>query len=360
MTHSNQEIIFCGGGSGGHVVPARTVIKELLKKYPELKVEYIGSVNGIEADLIGSEGIPFYGISSGKLRRYFSWQNFTDIFKILFGIIQSLLIIKNTNQNAIIFSFGGFVSVPPVIAAWIFGRKILIHEQTTQVGLANKINSHFADKVFISFEASKQFFLENKVSFTGYPVRESCHDQEIDMDAISRYLSKTENHKKLMLVTGGGNGSRLINQLIYDNLDYLKNNFHIIHQVGKDFLEVYKPYEDENYLIFDFIGSEMIDLFKKADIVISRAGAGTVSELLTLGKRSIFIPLKIAQKNEQYHNAMEAKEKIGSIVLVEGDLTNETFRAAINELQTEFKDCILRSVDGTKNIIRELEEIMQI
>jgi UDP-N-acetylglucosamine--N-acetylmuramyl-(pentapeptide) pyrophosphoryl-undecaprenol N-acetylglucosamine transferase len=358
MVRSDNHLIFCGGGSGGHVVPAITVIKALLKKYPDLKIDYIGSINGIEAELIPREKINYKGISSGKLRRYLSIENVTDVFKILIGVVQSFLFLSKTSDKSIVISFGGFVSVPPVLAAWVLGKKILIHEQTTQMGLANKICSKFASTIMLSFEDSLKYISKDKTVFTGYPVREECLRKETYN--ISGSASFKNQKSKKMFITGGGNGSRLINQIIYDNLDVLTKDYEIIHQVGKAFYESYKPYERDNYKVYDFIGAEIIDLFKQSDIIVSRAGAGTVSELLALGKRSLFIPLKIAQKNEQFHNSIVAKEKLGSIVIVEDDLNNETFLNGIHDLQGELKICHDNAVDGTSNIIRELEKVMEI
>jgi UDP-N-acetylglucosamine--N-acetylmuramyl-(pentapeptide) pyrophosphoryl-undecaprenol N-acetylglucosamine transferase len=358
MTLIDYQLVFCGGGSGGHVVPAITVINAVKKKYPDIKINYIGSHNGIEASLIPREGIDYSPISSGKLRRYFSWKNFTDIFKIIWGIFQCLTIMSRTGKNTMVISFGGFVSVPPVLAARIFGKKIFIHEQTTQVGLANKINSYLADRIMVSFEGSKRNFPAEKVVHTGYPVRESCLNQEVLRENLDEFIPPVRCHNKILLVTGGGNGSKLINQLIYKNLENLKKDYFIIHQVGQDYVETYKPFEDDCYKVFGFIGSEIIDLFKVADIIISRAGAGTVSELLALGKRSLFVPLKIAQKNEQFHNAMVAKEKLGSLIILEDDLNIETLGNGIHQLQGEYKDCIDQAIDGTANIIQELEKVI--
>lgn len=354
IVQSKRHLLFCGGGSGGHVMPALTVIKEFKKIHPEIKVDYIGSKNGIESELVPKNDINYLSISSGKLRRYFSLQNILDIFKIILGVIQSIKIVSKSDKNSLIVSFGGFVSVPPVLAAWICGRKIAMHEQTTRIGLANKINSYFADIVLVSFEESKKFFPPEKVFFTGYPVRKECLTDIIDQCKVSNFLSLD---KKIMFVTGGGNGSKLINQLIYDNLETLRQNYFIIHQVGKQFYEAYKPYETNDYKVFDFVGPEIIDLYKLADIIVSRAGAGTVSELMALGKRSLYIPLKIAQKNEQFHNAIVAKEKLGSVVIIEDDLNNETFLNGVHDLQGDIKMCHDSTIDGLGNIIKQLEKI---
>lgn len=325
-----EEIVFSGGGSGGHVLPAITLINHLKSNHPEIKVSYIGDANGIESKLISEQDIQFQSIMTGKLRRYISFQNFIDIFKVMIGIIQSFFILLG-KRNSIVFCTGGFVTVPVAIASFLTRKKMYIHEQTSRVGLANKINSMFANKVFVTFEESLKFFPNEKTQLSGYPLRPEINNvKREDFNDVLKSFNLSDK-KPVLFITGGGNGSLLLNNLIRENLDKLKEKFTIVHQVGKNFEEEYSKLNSAEYYSSAFFGDEMIALMKYSSVVISRAGAGTVIELMALGKPSIFVPLAIAQKNEQFHNAMEAQEKIKSIVIEEKDLSSESIFKAIDQ-----------------------------
>jgi UDP-N-acetylglucosamine--N-acetylmuramyl-(pentapeptide) pyrophosphoryl-undecaprenol N-acetylglucosamine transferase len=349
---NKKTIIFTGGGSGGHVIPALTLIAKL----NDFDIEYIGGRDGIERSLVTSKVKTYHPIFTGKLRRYFSLQNFLDIFKIMLGLVQSFQILALKPRDTIIFSTGGFVSVPVVIAAWLTGKRIYIHEQTARVGLANKISSKFAKKVFVSFEESLKYFPLGKTELSGYPVRDNCFSplpDKLELDGLDLINQK----KPIMLITGGGNGSKLVNDLIKESLSEIQESYVLIHQVGRNYINEYSKYKSVNYIPVDFINKNMIELMKRADVIISRAGAGTVCELMALKKPSIFIPLKIAQKNEQYHNAIEAARQNGSLVIEEDELVSknlievlEIFKTRKNEPskgQEEFKN-------GTNYILDKL------
>ncbi|MBT3234669.1 MAG: UDP-N-acetylglucosamine--N-acetylmuramyl-(pentapeptide) pyrophosphoryl-undecaprenol N-acetylglucosamine transferase [Bdellovibrionales bacterium] len=314
-----QIVIFTGGGSGGHVMPALTIIRELLADH-DVECRYIGGRYGIERQLVSEIEIPYYPIFTGKLRRYFSWENLLDLFKVVLGIIQSVLILSSfSRRNTLIFSTGGFVSLPVVIGGWLTRKEIYIHEQTACAGLANRIAAKFASRVYISFERSKENFPQEKVHFSGYPVRRECFESipsSLELNGVTLTLTGPP----ILFITGGGNGSALLNQFVERELALLTEKYIVVHQVGKKFIEQFTPLRSSHYLPVEFIRSEMIELFKMAAVTISRAGAGTVCELMAIGKRSIFIPLKMAQKNEQYFNALEAKELLGSMVVTEDEL----------------------------------------
>ena len=332
---NKERIIFTGGGSGGHVVPALTLIENIDKDLYE--IHYIGSKSGIEANLTEGKVNFYHDIKVGKLRRYLSFQNLIDVFKVITGLIQAVfLIFRIKSKKSVVISMGGFVSVPVVIAAKLNGLKVYIHEQTTRVGLANKICSKFADKVMVSFEDSLKYFQGEKVIYTGYPVRKSFYSKDISHASIDGFEFK-DTSKKLLFITGGGNGSLLINQSVKDVLGELKKNYKVVHQVGKNFIKEFEQYKDNDYLPVAFLGDEMPSLIKAADIIFSRSGAGTVCELMALKKKSIFIPLKIAQKNEQYHNAMEANRAFGSIVIEEDELKKTSLLNILSDF-TPFQD----------------------
>lgn len=328
-------VLFCGGGSGGHVIPAITLINELKLKENFPKIVYIGGRDGIERELISQLGVPYHAIFTGKLRRYFSWENFTDVFKLFFGFIQCIKIILSIKEkNLIIFSTGGYVSIPPVLAAKFLGKKIFIHEQTSCVGLANRIASKFANKIFISYKNSAKYFPKERTIYSGYPIRKEIYSEENH----NFYLDEVhfnEIEKPILFITGGGNGSKLLNDKIKNELSVLEKDFFIIHQVGKIFENEYIKFKSPNYFPKAFFGDEIVDIFKKSEIVISRAGAGTVCELMALKKKTIFVPLKIAQKNEQEENAKEAKAVIDSWVILEDEFAAITISELLKKFQCE-------------------------
>lgn len=352
-----KKIVFTGGGSGGHVMPALTIIKNLQERYAQqLEISYIGGAGYIESALVPQHGIAFRAIKTGKLRRYFSWQNFLDIFRLSVGVMQSLLYLLKLKRKSdlIVFSTGGFVTVPVCIAAWILRIPIFIHEQTTQVGLANKITSLLARKVFISFENSRKFFPKHKTFYSGYPIRP-------DFFAPASLSLSFPEERPLLFVTGGGNGAQILNEKVKSELNELKERFNIVHQVGGLFLKEFASLEDDSYRVYDFITDDLVALFQKADIIISRAGAGTVCELLSISKRSIFVPLKIAQKNEQYFNALEAKEKMGSMVIKEDDFKNSSLIKVCEDFQsTRCETDNKKESDALVILRQEITQILKI
>jgi UDP-N-acetylglucosamine--N-acetylmuramyl-(pentapeptide) pyrophosphoryl-undecaprenol N-acetylglucosamine transferase len=310
----NKSIVFSGGGSGGHSVVAQTLIS-YFRDQGILDISYIGGYKGLEKDLCEKNNIPYFAVSTGKLRRYLSLENFFDFFRFLNGVIQSIvLFLFKLRKTDIVFVTGGHVCLPVAIAGFLLRKKVFLHEQTTRAGLANRIAAKFADKVFISFKSSEIFFDKNKIQFSGYPLRSEFLNKEVQNKKILGVALKST---KILLFLGGGNGSKIINDFVKENLTELTSNFFVFHQTGKRFIDEFKGIQNNNYRAFDFLGRELVDLIKSSELIVCRAGAGTVCELMALNKKTIFIPLKIAQKNEQYHNAKEASEKIGAKVLEE-------------------------------------------
>lgn len=352
---SNKSLIFTGGGSGGHVMPGLTIIKKI-NQSDEFDIHYIGGISSIERELVADYNLTYHPIHTGKLRRYLSIENLKDISRVFLGFIDSFKVLwKFDRKKTLVFSTGGFVSVPVVLAAKLLRFKVFIHEQTSRVGLANKICSIFADRVFISFEDSFKYFDESKTYFSGYPLREECYSEEIRPVKINGQLINATT-LPILFITGGGNGSQLINKLIEKNLTYLTARYLVIHQTGKTFFNDYNKLKSENYIPLSFVGPEMIDLFKLATITISRSGAGTVSELIAVGKKSIYVPLKIAQKNEQFYNALEAHKKLGSLIIEEKELNDESFLAALDEVGLSNPMIKLQKQNGLQFLIEEIEK----
>ncbi|MBY0412857.1 MAG: UDP-N-acetylglucosamine--N-acetylmuramyl-(pentapeptide) pyrophosphoryl-undecaprenol N-acetylglucosamine transferase [Bdellovibrionales bacterium] len=351
----NKVLVFTGGGSGGHVMPALTIIKQV-NRNNDYDVHYVGGITSIERELVKDYKLTYHPIHTGKLRRYISGENLKDVLRIFLGLIDAFKVLwKFNKKETLVFSTGGFVCVPVVIAAKLQRKKVFIHEQTSRVGLANKICSFFADRVFISFEDSFKYFDENKTYLSGYPLRQECYSDGIGKIVVNgRVLN--DSKKPLMFVTGGGNGAQLINKLIEKNFTKLTETYLIVHQTGKAFIDEYRKLNHPDYIPLPFVGPEMIDLFKLATVTISRSGAGTVCELIAVGKKSIYVPLKIAQKNEQFFNALEAHKKLGSIIIEEKELTDESFLAALKEIGQENPMNKIQKQNGLQFLVEEIEK----
>ena len=352
---SNKTLIFTGGGSGGHVMPGLTIIKKI-NQSGEFDIHYIGGIKSIERELVADYKLTYHPIHTGKLRRYLSMENLKDISRVFLGLIDSFKVLwEFDRKKTLIFSTGGFVSVPVVLAAKLLRFKVFIHEQTSRVGLANKICSIFADRIFISFEESFKYFNENKTYFSGYPLREECYQEDTRPVVIDGRVIN-ESVRPILFITGGGNGAQLINKLIEKNLTYLTEKYLVIHQTGKTYFNDYNKYKSENYIPLPFVGPEMIDLFKLATVTISRSGAGTVCELIAVGKKSIYVPLKIAQKNEQFYNALEAYKKLGSLIIEEKELSDESFLAALDEVGMNNPMIKIQKQNGLQFLVEEIEK----
>ena len=329
MSKKEIKIIFTGGGSGGHTFPAISIIDALIShNYLKPKeIAYIGSEHGIESQIIPKKGINYDSIPTGKLIRKFSFRLLIEFINFIRGVVMAYKVIwKKYPHSQIIFSTGGFVSLPVVLAASLKKKKIFVHEQTAVMGLANRIAIFFCHFFFYSFESTKNYLKDNKKTtyiYSGYPIREIFLNKKLYPVNKSQFKinkKSTINAKPILLVLGGGNGSQLINHLIANNLTSLKEHFQIIHQVGNKFKKEYAVSDNQiiekekDYYIFSF-SQELPYLLKKADICLARSGAGTVWEMIALKKKVLFIPLAIAQKNEQYHNAQNALKYLrGNII----------------------------------------------
>lgn len=333
-------VVFTGGGSGGHTIPASVLIRRLRSNnsanskhilLPDLYC--IGSIEGIERRTLSDLVLRYFPIRTGKIRRYISLRNISDMAGVLLGLVQSfffLLRLKNEYKKILVFSTGGFVAVPSVIAARLLNIHVFIHEQTSRAGLANKISSFCASKIFISFNASAKSFPHKKTIFSGYPLREECYDPERKPLFINGKVIETR--RPILLITGGGNGSQLINQIVRENLALFRKHFLVIHLTGKAFIKDFEKYADDGYHPAAGLGDEMINAIKHADLLITRAGAGIVSEIITLKKKAVFIPLKIAQKNEQYYNAKEAVNSVGGLIFPEEELPGTNWDTVFGQL----------------------------
>lgn len=321
-----KRIILTGGGTAGHVTPNIALLPRLREL--QYDIHYIGSYNGIEKELIAKQQIPYHGISSGKLRRYFSLKNFTDPFRVLKGFNEANHLIKTLKPD-VIFSKGGFVSVPVVIAGKRNHVPVIIHESDMTPGLANRISIPSAYKVCCNFPETLKALPEDKAVLTGSPIRQELLTG--DPEKARAFCGFTDN-KPVILVIGGSLGATAVNQAVRAILPELLKEFQVIHLCGKGKLDTSLS-NLEGYVQFEYIQDELRHLFALSDIVISRAGANAICELLALQKPNILIPLSAsASRGDQILNARSFERQSFSKVLEEETLTNELLLKSIREL----------------------------
>lgn len=351
-----KRIILTGGGTAGHVTPNIALLPRL--KELGYDIQYIGSYTGIEKELIEPFGIPYHGISSGKLRRYFSVQNFTDPFRVLKGFREAHKLIRQLKPD-VIFSKGGFVSVPVILAGKRCKVPVIIHESDMTPGLANKIAIPSAAKVCCNFPETLKSLPEGKAVLTGSPIRqELLSGNKIAAMDMCHFISD----KPVILVIGGSLGAVAVNNAVREALPELLKDFQIIHLCGKGKMD--ESLKDvEGYCQFEYIKNELRNLFALADIVISRAGANAICELLALHKPNLLIPLSAnASRGDQILNARSFERQGFSLVLEEEQLTKETLLNAVKTLyenRTTFINSMKNSgqQDSIGTIISLIEEV---
>ncbi|MBQ7882686.1 MAG: UDP-N-acetylglucosamine--N-acetylmuramyl-(pentapeptide) pyrophosphoryl-undecaprenol N-acetylglucosamine transferase [Treponema sp.] len=336
-----MKIAFAGGGTGGHIYPGLAIADELKtiasEKNVDIELFWFGNSSGMDRNIVEKSGSvnKFIGIPSGKLRRYFSLKNFFDIFKIFAGFVASffkLLFIR----PVVLFSKGGFVSVPPCIAAKLLGIPVFTHECDFTPGLATRINSKFASKILLSYEETKKFFSaekQNKTIVTGNPIRPVFYSANAKAGLEFLFEGKDfDSSKPILLVLGGSLGAHQINQLIVENLDWLTSKFHVVHQCGakdKDFV----PAAKKGYYPYPFIYSQMPDVIAASDIVLSRAGANSIWECSVLGKPLVLIPLcGSGTRGDQVDNAAFFEKQNAAKVLLGDDVTFDNLKKLLEFL----------------------------
>lgn len=327
MKYSKSYVLFTGGGSAGHVTPNLALIERC--KTLGWPMAYVGSHTGIEKQILSTTSIPYYSVATGKLRRYFSWQNFKDPFKIIVGILQATLLCWRLKPR-VVFSKGGFVAFPVVVGAWINRIPVICHESDLTPGFANRLSFPFARYICVTFaETQKHIKARQKVIVSGTPLRESLF---LGSAEKGRVLCGFNADKPIILVTGGGLGADSINHCIRAILPTLLKQFNIIHLCGKNKTDDHYNNID-GYKQFDYVDEEMADFFASADFVISRAGANAIYELIALRKPNLLIPLsKKASRGDQLLNARFCEEKGLSEVLYEEALNEQTLLEKINLL----------------------------
>lgn len=312
-----KRILFTGGGTAGHVIVNLALIPAFQKEGWE--IDYIGSTNGIERKLIGQlDDVTYHPISTGKLRRYVSMENLKDPFKVLKGTMQAWRIIGK-RKPAIIFSKGGFVSVPVVLAAKLRGVPAVIHESDYTPGLANKLAIPFTKKILATFPETMNFLPEKKAEYVGAVIRDELFQGSKEAGLAMCGFTK---EKPVLLIMGGSGGSQKINDTIRASLDQLLADFQIIHICGEGKTD--KTIDRKGYAQFDYVHDELKDIFAATDLVLSRAGANAIFEFLALRIPMLLIPLsREASRGDQIVNAKSFTEKRYARVIEEETLTEE-------------------------------------
>lgn len=344
---SKYKIIMTGGGTAGHVTPNLALIPDLQKEGFEVK--YIGSKDGIEKEIINNNKIPYFEISSGKLRRYFDVKNFSDPFKVIKGVFEASKVL-NAEKPDVIFSKGGFVSVPVVIAASLKGIPVIAHESDMTPGLANKIAAPFCNKLCVTFRESLKYIKHNKGVLTGSPIRQEIFGGS---KLIGQKICGYDGTKEILFVMGGSLGSKVINDVIRQNLDQLTKRFDIIHICGKGNISKSKN-QVKGYKQFEYVSSELPHLMAVADYIVSRAGANSIFEFLALNKPTLLIPLsKKASRGDQILNANSFKKEGYSLVMEEEEINSESFIKKIEELANCKNELIKNMKKGKDKIGNE-------
>lgn len=311
--------------------PGIAVAERLKEIDSEIDVFWIGSKKGMEQEIVSRYGIPFYSIPAGKLRRYFSLLNFIDIFKIAGGFITSLFLLKQLKAE-MLFSKGGFVSVPPAVAACVLGIPVITHDSDLDPGLATRINAKFARRILVPYKESvKKFKNTERVLITGNPIRREI----LNGDPLTgRGLFSISDNKKILLILGGSQGAMQINNLIASIIDRLVPEVFVVHQTG---ILNFKESERYGYVTVPFLTDSLSDILAAADLVVSRAGAGTLWENGAAGKASILIPLGSgSSRGDQKRNA-EYFVKNKAAVMLDGDITGDELYSRITELLNDDK-----------------------
>lgn len=333
------KIAFTGGGTGGSVAPLLAFLDFVRENGKDADFFWVGG-SGVECEMVMAEKIDFVSIDSGKLRRYFSWQNFSDIWHIANGFFQSLRILRARKPD-IVLSAGSFISVPFVWAAWILRIPVLIHQMDVRPGLANKLMAPFAKQITVTFEKSLSDY-GNKAVLVGNPIRNKLSDFSMPYREAFQKLGLTSN-LPIVLVMGGGTGAAGVNNLIWEALPDLKKFCQIVHITGRGkTIENIHELMDDKYHAFEFLDvNGMLKVFTVSDIVISRCGIATLTELSKLRKASILIPMP---DSHQEDNAQVFEEKKAAVVLDEKKLRAEDLVATLRELI------------GNKEKIKELQD----
>jgi len=346
-----MHLLVVGGGSAGHVIPALPVIAAMQAIGAE--VSYVGTYSGLEEDLVKDAGVAFYPISAGKLRRYFSWQNFTDLFRIMRGMVQAFFLLGRVKPD-VVFSKGGFVSFPVALAAWLRRVPVVAHESDITPGLANRLVLPFTRTLCVSFPQTRIGHAKVKVVHTGTPLREAVVNGSAE---AGRALLGIDTDKPLLVVTGGSLGADALNTVIRDALPQLLQRYYVLHVCGHGKLA---DAAAAGYMQKEYVGEGWGDMLAAADVVVSRAGANALFELLTIAKPNLLVPLSArASRGDQIQNAAYAQQAGYSHVVQEDVFDAAALMRGLAELEqneAQYRQALasFEKVDAAAAIVDEL------
>jgi UDP-N-acetylglucosamine--N-acetylmuramyl-(pentapeptide) pyrophosphoryl-undecaprenol N-acetylglucosamine transferase len=343
-----KKIVLTGGGTAGHVTPNIALLPVLQAQ--GYSVYYIGG-KGIEKSLITEKKVPFYTISTGKLRRYFDLKNITDLFRIAAGFFQSIYYLFRVRPS-VVFSKGGFVSVPVVWAATLLRIPVIIHESDITPGLANRLSIPFAKKICFSFEETAKYLPSEKRVNTGLPIRPELLNGSKEKGVE---LCGFKNDKPVLLIIGGSQGSLTINTVLRDALPQLLNTFNVCHICGPG----NRGNVVENYAQFEYVKEELAHLLAASDLVISRSGATTLFELLALQKPSLLIPLGAGSRGDQVLNAQSFQNKGFSHVLLQDNLTIQTLVESVDKVFAQ-RESLIAEMKKSSSLQSGVEKIISL
>ncbi len=356
------KILVTGGGTGGHVSPALAVIQAVQAQAVGADwtpcFQYVGSRNGVEQGLVEAAGIPFKGVQSGKLRRaatvrgLLTLKNLSDALRVPIGIGQAIGEVKRFAPD-VVLATGGYVSVPPVIAAGLLRRPVLIHEQTVQIGLANRIAARFATRIALTFDLAALELSPSqrrKTFVTGNPVRQAIFGGD-KARAVGRFgFDPAENRMPTVYVTGGALGAKSINAAVEAVLPELLSECRVIHQCGRSDGERFASVRanlttslQRRYRVVPFVADEIADIFALCDLIVGRSGAGTVTEAAAVGKPALFIPLVPTGGDEQTRNAKRSADAGAAVILPSRELTGPRL---LSELRSLLADLVRLTAMG--------------
>ena len=353
-----KRIVLTGGGTAGHVTPNIAMMPRL--KELGYEILYIGSRGGIEKNLIEAQGIPYYGISTGKLRRYFDLKNFTDPIRVQAGYHQARKLMKELKPN-VVFSKGGFVAVPVVAAAAACHIPVITHESDMTPGLANRLTLRFATKICCNYRETARSLPESNAVITGTPIRSSLLTGDPEAGLAFTGLPAG---KPVLMIIGGSQGAASVNQNMRRILPRLLPDFSVIHLCGKGKLDPSLS-DTPGYVQYEYIQDELPDLFALADLVVSRAGANAICEILALAKPNLLIPLPQTQsRGDQILNARSFERQGFSRVLEEAQITPELLLDEIHKLYEDRQGYIQAmkassQLDSTNVIVSLIEAVQK-
>jgi len=365
-------VVLTGGGTGGHLFPLAAIADFMKEKYsPQEEVEFlfIGRGDQMEQQIFSPRSIPIKKISTGKFRRYFSWKNFSDLFKIPLGIIQSLWHLLWYMPD-VVFSKGGYVSVPVVLAARFYRIPVIIHESDAVPGFSNKVAGAFARRIAISFERAKVYFVAEKTFLSGIPVRKEALGG--DKYKAMEILGIKKESKPVVFFIGGSQGAQIINEVVLEAINQLTIHYQVIHQTGKAHYDAVvreagrrgQKIGHGDYYPIAFFGDEIGHLLALADVVVSRAGATAIFEIAANQKPCILVPIKSSANDHQRMNAFEIARAGGAVVLEEENFKKNLLIKKIDQLMNdvEMREKMVKELakfyhpDAAQKISKEIME----